>query len=300
MNYIYKITNKINQKIYIGKTRYTPSYRWSQHVYAALKAKDKEEYDYLLHRAIRKYGVENFLIEVIEEVQDESLLDDRENFWIDYYNSCVLEKDSNGYNMTYGGKGSPKINKKKIFNYWDDGLGSLEISHIMSISRQTCKKLLETYSNYDKDIDFARNNGVKVYQFNSNGDFLAEYPSIAYAARSINVDPSTISKCCNHVKNSCGGYFWSYSKEEKFTPQKLKTSKKYYIAKIDLNTNKIIDVFNSLKGAAASVDITQPKYIKQCCENQREQMYNYKWKYISKDEYDEYVDAMAVEGRENV
>lgn len=80
MNYIYKITNKINQKIYIGKTRYTPSYRWSQHVYAALKAKDKEEYDYLLHRAIRKYGVENFLIEVIEEGQDESLLDDRENF----------------------------------------------------------------------------------------------------------------------------------------------------------------------------------------------------------------------------
>lgn len=221
-------------------------------------------------------------------------------FWIDYYNSCVLEKDSNGYNMTYGGKGAPKINKKKIFNYWDDGLGSLEISHIISISRQTCKKLLETYSNYDKDMDFARNNGVKVYQFNSNGDFLAEYPSIAYAARTINVDPSTISKCCKHVKNSCGGYFWSYSKEEKFTPQKLKTSKKYYIAKIDLNTNKIIDVFNSLKGAAASVDITQPKYIKQCCENQREQMYNYKWKYISKNEYDEIVDRMAVEARENI
>ena len=72
LNYIYKIVNKINGKVYIGKTIYTTAYRWNQHISAATSDKEKDDYNYLLHKAIRKYGVDNFTVEVIEEVEDET------------------------------------------------------------------------------------------------------------------------------------------------------------------------------------------------------------------------------------
>ena len=114
MNYIYKITNKINNKIYIGKTTHTVQYRWNQHTSASFTDKNKLDYNYLLHKAIRKYGKENFSLEILEEVEDEKVLSEKEMYYIKLYNSCVLEDNANGYNMTYGGEGPNKINKEKI------------------------------------------------------------------------------------------------------------------------------------------------------------------------------------------
>ena len=70
MGFIYKIENLINNKIYIGLTKKTrPSDRFSQHRYLArhLKENDKS----LLHKAMTKYGVDNFTFTVIEEVENE-------------------------------------------------------------------------------------------------------------------------------------------------------------------------------------------------------------------------------------
>jgi group I intron endonuclease len=78
LNYIYKITNIINNKIYIGQTRKTTNQRWSEHISAATANPDSQDYNYLLHKAIRKYGPNNFLIETVEEIEKEELLSDRE------------------------------------------------------------------------------------------------------------------------------------------------------------------------------------------------------------------------------
>lgn len=93
MAYIYKITNLINNKCYIGKTERTIKERWKEHI------KNKNKLNLPLYRAFNKYGIEHFSIEQIEEC-DQSHLDLRETYWIKYYDSCT-----NGYNCTLGGEG---------------------------------------------------------------------------------------------------------------------------------------------------------------------------------------------------
>lgn len=99
---IYKITNKINGKYYIGKTIYTVEWRWKIHV-----THSKREDDHLLfHRAIKKYGVENFVLEVIDTANNENELNEKEKYWIEYYKSYLTE---NGYNLTKGGEGGALV-----------------------------------------------------------------------------------------------------------------------------------------------------------------------------------------------
>lgn len=93
---IYKIENLLNGKIYIGQSIQIEK-RFEQHKKTAYARKDRN-YNNLIYKAIRKYGLENFAFEIIEEVPDNQDLDEREIYWISYYNSY-----KNGYNMTPGG-----------------------------------------------------------------------------------------------------------------------------------------------------------------------------------------------------
>lgn len=279
LNYIYKIVNKTNGKIYIGKTTYTIAYRWIQHISAATSDKEKDDYNYLLHKAIRKYGTDNFTVEVIEEVEDESKLSSREMYWISHYNSCILEEGSNGYNMTYGGEGASKINKQKIYQLWNDGFGSLEIAKQTGHHSTSVKNILETLEGYSKEIDFARNTGNTVFQYNENGELIGSYPSISYAARQVGVDPSMINKCCHGEKQSTAGFFWSFSAEQKFEPKKLKTWCAYKVGQYTLKDEFICE-YNSLSEATRAMGKKQSRYIKECCEGKRKEMYGFIWKYL--------------------
>lgn len=92
---IYKATNKINDKAYIGQTIKSLEIRKSQHISRALR----ERSDFYFYRAIRKYGVENFSWKIIDRCDNIKFLDDMEIFYIGYYNTFV-----DGYNLTFGGK----------------------------------------------------------------------------------------------------------------------------------------------------------------------------------------------------
>lgn len=95
---IYKITNIINGKVYIGQAD-DINRRWYHHKYY-YQVKDN-----LIYRAMRKYGIENFSFEVIEECSIEAL-DEREIYYIEQYNSYINAEKSNGYNATLGGSTS--------------------------------------------------------------------------------------------------------------------------------------------------------------------------------------------------
>ncbi len=86
---IYKITNLINGKIYVGQTKFSVEKRFKEHAKS----------DSLIGRAIRKYGEENFKAEVIETCQTFIELNEREIFWIAKLNCKV----PNGYNIADGG-----------------------------------------------------------------------------------------------------------------------------------------------------------------------------------------------------
>ena len=89
---VYKITNKLNGKGYVGKTTRPLEVRFNEHAKA----------DSYIGNSIRKYGEENFSREVIEECGTSEQLNEREIFWIAHFN-C---KQPNGYNQTDGGDGA--------------------------------------------------------------------------------------------------------------------------------------------------------------------------------------------------
>ena len=102
---IYKIENLINGNKYIGQSNNITK-RWSTEKRTAFNEKDPR-YEYPLSRALRKYGIENFSFEIIEECAIEQL-NERERYWVSYYDSFY-----NGYNQTLGGdspKNAPKDN----------------------------------------------------------------------------------------------------------------------------------------------------------------------------------------------
>ena len=97
--YIYKITNLINDKTYIGKT-YQPEERFSQHIEASNSGSDR-----VLPRAIRKYGSDAFEFKIIAEYltgEEQTLA---ESAFISQYDCCILDGAEKGYNMTRGGDG---------------------------------------------------------------------------------------------------------------------------------------------------------------------------------------------------
>ena len=93
-----------------------------------------------IHKAIQKYGKENFSVEVIEEI-DSKYLNDREQYWISYYNSY-----NNGYNLTRGGKTGIKPFKNlditTIIQEYSQGRSLRNLGRIFNVDKQTIKDLL--------------------------------------------------------------------------------------------------------------------------------------------------------------
>ena len=95
---IYKATNLVNGKVYVGQTVNTLKYRKEQHWREAICPSRKNVH---FHNALLKYGIDNFEFEIIDRARDVDELNKKESYWIDYYNST----DSRyGYNKDSGGK----------------------------------------------------------------------------------------------------------------------------------------------------------------------------------------------------
>ena len=100
---VYKITNKINNKSYIGSSIRVEK-RWAQHKNVAFNQNDTQ-YNYPLYKAFRKYGYENFKYEVlIDKINDIEALNQFEIYFIKLFNT----QRPNGYNIEPGGKNSLK------------------------------------------------------------------------------------------------------------------------------------------------------------------------------------------------
>lgn len=131
--YIYKITNKVNGKSYIGQTRYTIEFRWRQHLH-------KKDNTYF-HNAIRKYGADNFIVEKLEECNIEDL-NEREIYYIAKYNTF---KD--GYNLTIGGDGNRTLllddKYEEIGTLYLSGFSSNKIATLYKVDKASIVKILK-------------------------------------------------------------------------------------------------------------------------------------------------------------
>lgn len=129
---IYKITNKLSNKSYIGQAM-DIQVRWNKEKSRAFLPASSE-YDKTLSRAFRKYGLENFSFEILEECEMD-MLDEREIYYISLYDSYF-----NGYNETTGGNGGTmnacqKISKEQL----------LEIYNLLQHSNMSQKEIANKY-----------------------------------------------------------------------------------------------------------------------------------------------------------
>lgn len=205
MAFIYKITNDVNGKVYIGKTLHSVEKRWKEHIKDYKKERTEKR---PLYRAMNKYGIEHFHVEAIEECSVE-VLEEREVFWIKEYNS--FGKD--GYNATTGGDGKPYVHRELILLLW---LGNMDLKMIASISgfsEDTVSKVLKGYGVTTKEFYMRSKPNLKpVAMYSLKGEHIKDFKSISDACRVLNANPrhSHIGDVCEGKRKTAHGYKWKY------------------------------------------------------------------------------------------
>ena len=186
-NEVYKITNKVNGKIYIGITNQGSGTRYRHHWYEARTGEPSP-----IHKAMAKYGEDNFLLEIIDFADTYDELKEKEKFYIKKYNS----KDrSIGYNLTEGGDGTfgrlhSEETKNKIRLKALGRKASEETRRKMSESRKG--KCSDKKRKHLQEI--SKLNCKKVYQYDKNLKLIAEYTSLTEASEITGINIDTIRR----------------------------------------------------------------------------------------------------------
>lgn len=201
MAFIYKITNQLNQKCYIGKTMLSIQERWIQHLRDAVKDNCNNR---PLYKAINKYGKDNFIIEQIEECSDK-IVNEREQYWIKYYNSY-----HNGYNATLGGDGKAYIDYDLVCEVYQKEQNITKTAKIVGCSTDSVSYILK-----NRNIKIAstaeinkKNLSKKVYQYDLDNNFLKEFISLGEAAEyliKIGVSKSTKDHISTNIGRAAKG-----------------------------------------------------------------------------------------------
>lgn len=214
---IYKITNKINGKVYIGQSIDIES-RIKDHFYK--KYSDNKRYHGVIDKEIRKIGVDNFSWEVLKECSREEL-NYYEKYYISLYNSLI-----DGYNIKSGGSSLYNSQERKVIN-----IDTLEIYN----SSTECSKKLNISQGDIVRVCNHLHGQIKGYHFM----YLDEYEKSGYieykpikntgkpkkvkcietgrifesahdAGRKMNLNFRLISSVCNGKRKTTGGYHFIY------------------------------------------------------------------------------------------
>lgn len=204
MPFIYKITNTINQKSYVGKTIYTVEKRWKEHCKDSLRTKMEKR---PLYNAMKKYGIDNFSVEPLEECSTK-LLDEREKYWIEY-----LDTYHNGYNATMGGDGALRIDREAVIKAYQKYRNMNQVATILNISSDSVKNILLSEN---IELQTLYPNSRKIKMFNKFGDYIKTFESCAEASRWLLLNcknkckesglRSHILDVCNNKRKSVYGY----------------------------------------------------------------------------------------------
>lgn len=201
MGYIYMYTSP-SGKHYIGQTRQTIKNR----------RKTSNGLGYVgcpaFYHAIQKYGgLDNFQLDILEEI-DNSLLDEREEYWIKFYDSLI----PNGYNIKKGGETSESILKKTVYQFNLNGElireydslttaareNKVNISSISEVCSGRKATLLNTFWSFQKEGNhFKKPKRQIVYQFSEDGTLIKEFESAINADRFYGFSPGTVKQCAN-------------------------------------------------------------------------------------------------------
>ena len=218
MGYIYKITNRINNKMYIGKTeQYDPIKRWEEHLKDYKKRKNENR---PLYKAMEKYGVDNFVFEIIEETND---AENREKYWIDKMRTYIGFKDCNGYNATLGGDGKSylNLNENEVIKFHIEKSKNVlgNTAKNFKVDNRTIKKILTKYnvpylSNKEvKDLEVYIKYGGVIQVDKNSKLILNKFKNAQEASQEIGVKKYIIQRACLNDKHESNGFLWFYGKD---------------------------------------------------------------------------------------
>lgn len=221
---IYCFTNKLNGKKYVGQSKQL-NRRYHLHINAAFNNDKAKNDSSIFHQALRKYGVENFNYEILEECSIDEL-DEKEKYWINKLQSHVLE---HGYNITYGGRNYTKpfyFTTEEILHYWNDlHLTVTQIYKQYGASGQRIREQLLSLGitkeeigqrTYEKRLEIIKK-GVKkrrkkINQYDLDNNYITSFNSLAEAAKAVHGSPGNISCAAtgNGKSKTAYGYKWKY------------------------------------------------------------------------------------------
>lgn len=234
--FIYITTNHINGKMYIGQKKYDKNNKWKSYLGSGIALK----------RAIKKYGESNFSKDIIEECETKETLDEREKYWIDYYNA--VESDD-FYNIASGGDGG-----NTIAGYSEEEKKNLSLQ--LSVVR---KGII--------NIGSKNGNARRVICLNT----MEIFESIIEASTYYNIDKDAIQQCCspNSKRKTAGiingeNAIWAYYEENtKFEYIPFNREYEYINEVYCINTNQL---FTNATVAGNTYGINSSS-ISQCCNN---------------------------------
>lgn len=306
MNFIvYKVTNLINGKIYIGYTTKTINWRWAEHCKVAYN-QNSTDYNGIFKRAIRKYGKENFKIEEIERCKNLDELKTRECFWIKKLNSYAFDSNGWGYNSTLGGDGVhgygtiPVVKLDIISGEIIEEYPSMTLAIVDNARgvNECCNNPLKEHS--VNGYCFFRKSYIEglskqeiidkvhqryphlVYQLDLEGNFIQLFKNAQSAAEVVNGSLGNIINCCLNKRRTAYGYQWVYQKDietriGKVPRERLSTN--IPIVQYGLDGSKIKEWPSSLEaernGLALGSKITS------CCKGKAQSAGGFQWRYLS-------------------
>jgi len=269
------ILNTVNGKIYIGKS-INIERRWKEELNGQLNDHIK--------RSMDKYGITNFKFSVILECEAEEL-DEKEKFYIDFYNSHHRDF---GYNKTLGGEGgqwceqAKKKASKRMKGNGNPFYGkkhSAETKAKLSADRIGEKswfygkrKSLHTRKLQAETKQGALNPMAKtVFQYDLQGALINSFPCVMDASKATGIGYSAIKNCANNKSKTAGGYSWEYGEfiKRRFTRENTK-----HILCVDTG-----EVFSSLAETAKNKNMTSSQ-IKRVCDGDRNHTRGLHFSYI--------------------
>lgn len=272
---VYCCTNKTNNKKYIGITKRTLRERLIGHYSEAFNP-NSEQRDAPFKRALRKYGKDGFIIEVLEEVENLEQANEKEMYYIKKYNTYCYQPGSQGYNATLGGDGVARIGytvvqvcpeTADIIKVWTDistAQRELDIYHV----RDAVDNLMMSSGGYlwfrenilklsDKErYEMVALKTKKIVQLDKDTlELIKVWKGATEAAQALGTNNSNIVGAYMGRSNSAKGFVWRtyYDFINNITPKNYVKPK---IRKFDENQNFVAE-FNTLKEACEGLGVAE-------------------------------------------
>ena len=211
MAYIYLITNRINGKVYVGKTEESIQKRFQEHCADSKKERCKNR---PLYRAMNKYGCENFTVSLLEETDQPEI---REEFWIEQKKSYY-----DGYNATRGGDGKKYLDYDLIYNTYCDIQNATKVAELLGISVDTVSYVVKQRGSTKASREVARDTyGKEFKMYSLAGELEQTFKTVHDAARYLqqnNITPTPkvtgiivhLTACANGKRKTAYRKRWSW------------------------------------------------------------------------------------------